>query len=376
MSTPLHIALSSVRDEENLVNILIFLTEAGADVNVEDKSCCTPLYLAVKRGSLNIVQILLDAGAKDTTYEKWRSRRIFREYAISTHREEEKFPLMDAISYGYSDIAERLIKVAGSNVNVENSFMNYSALLVACSRGDERVAKILIEAGADMEHKDIWGRTVLMWSVSRGQENIVRLLIHYKANIEAKDSHHYTSLFLVRGTSILKMLLEAGADTEARDKEKWETPLIHLACFPNYVRLLIYYGANVNARRSGLETALMVAAKKGVLESAELLLQNGADTEIESDVGATALMYAVKEQQEEIVRLLLQYGANVDAKDWYGGSVLQRARYGDSDEIYYLIVEHMRKEGWCFLSRAIKRLVRRNATRRTFHVLETTSIKK
>ncbi|KAH7000722.1 ankyrin repeat-containing domain protein [Ilyonectria destructans] len=56
------------------------------------------------------------------------------------------------------------------------------------------IVKLLLEKGADVEAKDEYGRTPLSWAAEDGHEDIVKLLFEKGADVEAKDKHGGTPL--------------------------------------------------------------------------------------------------------------------------------------------------------------------------------------
>jgi ankyrin repeat protein len=74
------------------------------------------------------------------------------------------------------------------------------------------------------------------------------------------------------------LLLDRGADREARDAESVGTPLYHAAAWgrTSVVELLIERGANVNAANKAGVTPLGAALKSGFAETAALLKKHGA----------------------------------------------------------------------------------------------------
>jgi hypothetical protein len=92
----------------------------------------------------------------------------------------------------------------------------------------------------------------------------------------------------------IETFLKAGADVDARDKFG-NTPLIYAAARnPETCNLLIDNGADVNARNEYGETALITAASTcyGYTETCEILVENGADLNAADNCGNTPLMYA------------------------------------------------------------------------------------
>jgi hypothetical protein len=83
------------------------------------------------------------------------------------------------------EIAKLLVS-AGANIN--GSQGRESPLIGATSLVAPRVAKVLIEAGADLEATSIFGARALHWAAWTGASSTVELLIERGAQIEQKCS--------------------------------------------------------------------------------------------------------------------------------------------------------------------------------------------
>ena len=75
------------------------------------------------------------------------------------------------------------------------------------------------------------------------------------------------------------------------------------------VRLLLEKGADVNAKDKYGETALISASLCGFTGTVRLLLDKGADVNAKTNDGHTALMYASSNMHADVVRLLKDHGA-------------------------------------------------------------------
>ena len=106
-------------------------------------------------------------------------------------------------------------------------------------------------------------------------------------------------------------LVHQGADVNKTQPNGW-TPLLFALYNRNseLSQLLIEKGADVNARewRTG-NTALMLAASWGNVPLVQLLIQKGAQINAQQRAGNTALSYAVSYQHDDVVQLLKKAGA-------------------------------------------------------------------
>lgn len=165
-------------------------------------------------------------------------------------------------------------------------------LLDATSRGDVAAVRALLEEGADPNVAQGDGLTALHVAAQEGNLKIARLLLDAGANVEAKTRiGGYTPLHLAsRGahTTVVSTLLGAGANTGAVTTTTGVTPL-HLAAKAmngrGAVRAMLESGAPVNAQESAAgQTALMFAAAHGRSEAVRELMSYGADPAIITEV--------------------------------------------------------------------------------------------
>src|SRR5258708_38457664 len=85
--------------------------------------------------------------------------------------------------------------------------------------------------------------------------------------------------------------------------------------------MLLDAGRNVEVPNQEGQTALMLAARAGSLEVAELLVRHGANVNArEKWRGQTALMWAADARSAELTRFLIDHKADVNARaltyDW------------------------------------------------------------
>lgn len=100
----------------------------------------------------------------------------------------------------------------------ENGF---SALVLATYRGNNEVAKFLIENGSDVNGNSTMG-TPLMAAVVKGNNEIAKLLIERKASLDLTDENGVTALIYAvqfKNIELVKLLTEKKADKNIVDKQ-------------------------------------------------------------------------------------------------------------------------------------------------------------
>ncbi len=158
---------------------------------------------------------------------------------------------------------------------------------------------------------------------------------------------------------IAKMLLAAGADPNSAKNHRRSRPL-HYASDGSLdnpfwdakrqvgmIRLLLEAGADIHAQDKNGATPLHRAVRTRCASAVEFLLDAGADATIQNKPGSTPFHLAVqntgrggsgaekaKTAQREIIRTFLERGVSVSLKDGNGKNVLQWAK---SDSIRELL---------------------------------------
>ena len=100
--------------------------------------------------------------------------------------------LMYAISYGYLDIVKVLIN-AGANTKVKDAD-NKTTLIYAAYYGYTDIVKVLINARVNLNAKDKFNKTALICAVHRCHTDTVKVLINAGADISVKDASNETAL--------------------------------------------------------------------------------------------------------------------------------------------------------------------------------------
>jgi len=343
--TPLYYAVDS-----NNMDLVRLLVEAGADVNA---GSWPPLFGAVDKNNTAIAEYLIDHGANINLYplggslEGWGP---LQETAVISNSIEmaklliakggdinsEIYPALNSAIYEKrKDLAELLIQ-RGADVNTIDKW-GHTPLYFALVRYDDLdIMNILIANGAEVDIKHPGGETVLMSAAKAGRTEAVKLLLEAGANVNAKNDRGQTALHRMLDTrnsdynnslqlkDTVELLLAKGADVNLKDKDG-RTPW-HLAAESadgDIVKLLLDKGARVSEKddESGF-TALHHAARFGNKNTTELLIARGADINAKDKQGHTPLYVAVNHDYK-VAELLMNKGADSSIRTESGQTLLQ-----------------------------------------------------
>jgi hypothetical protein len=127
-------------------------------------------------------------------------------------------PLIKAVEAGDLKKAQQLI-AGGANVN-QTDDVGFPALSIAAGRGDEKMTKLLLDAGANVDTRSATLHdTALARAAQNGNGPTVRILLAAGAHVDDRDGAGWTPLFnaaLNGDPEIVEALISAGADVNAR----------------------------------------------------------------------------------------------------------------------------------------------------------------
>uniref|UniRef100_A0A0B7JWZ5 NACHT domain-containing protein n=1 Tax=Bionectria ochroleuca TaxID=29856 RepID=A0A0B7JWZ5_BIOOC len=139
---------------------------------------------------------------------------------------------------------------------------------------------------------------------------------------------------------VARELVNKGADINAQGGEYGSTlQAASYRGHSEIVKLLLDKGADINAQGGYFGSALQAASYKGYSEIIKLLLDKGADVNAQGGEYGNALQAASLKGDNEIVKLLLDKGADVNAQGGEYGNALQAASYRGYSEIIKLLLD-------------------------------------
>jgi len=370
-ATPL--LLAALNGSSNMIALLL---EHGADANARlTQTGDTVLMLAARTGLPAAVGVLLDAGAQVNARENWGQATA----------------LMWAVAEGHDEVVGMLIN-AGADINARTAFMprntgrglqfeglpprirppeemvpamhasgELTPLLFAAREGQVESARLLLDAGADINARAADGKDGLGLAIYNGNFAIASYLVDKGADVNQPDARGFTPLFWAVDRRnmetapnfpwtvtddplpLIKQLLDAGADPnhfidntpqalmrEGAPRIIFATSLMRAAFSgdPELVQLLLAYGADAFIRSSDDETALGAAAGTGFIygfhkerplserrEVIKILVELGLDVNWHDDYGITPLMTAANLGDVAIIQYLVDQGADLGAYD-------------------------------------------------------------
>jgi ankyrin repeat protein len=385
-TTALHWAVRT-----NDVETAEMLLAAGARANVANRYGITPLWLAATNGNALLIEALLKAGAD-----------------ANTSMPQGETVLMTAARAGNPDAVQALL-AHGADVDAREDGLGENALIWAAAGNHPEAARILIAQGAAIDgrskaltyDKDRFGLegvltilprgnwTPLMYAAREGSVDAARVLAEAGSNLNLTDPEGTTAL--VRAIvnwhyDVAGVLLEKGADPNIPDEagmaalyavadmntlgEIYGRPARKLSDkldAVGLVKVLLAHGANPNARLKGPTlqknhtpgegslsdgaTPLMRAAKGGDYAVMRALLDGGADAALTQRNGTTALMLAAglgrgtgafqkdvgtEADLLQAVKLCVERGVDVNAVSAAGQTALHFAVQSGDSLVKYL----------------------------------------
>jgi len=194
------------------------------------------------------------------------------------------------------------------------------------------LVKLRLTEGADVNEVDLFG-TPLHYAAARNSADIAKVLIDAGANLEAeaaasqKRAHPLHSAALANAVRAAELLISRGAQVDALDAED-STPLSVAASNGNadVAEVLLKAGANPLAENSEYDTPIHVAAMWGRLNVVQVLVSHGVNINIKhKDYGYTPLWAATKWDRPDVVDFLLAHGADPNIADNDGKTPLEVA---------------------------------------------------
>nr|BDT34765.1 ankyrin repeat domain-containing protein [Myxococcus sp. MH1] len=271
-------ALHSAASEGSL-ELVRLLLDAGADVHAQDSDGAIALSFATAQSGdegVALVRLLIDKGSN--VNQRWNDE-AGSTVLTDLFGEDNEAPSEDILAV--------LLK-AGVDVNAPNGQEETPLMLAATFKDQPKLTELLLEHGASVETVNDRGWTALMWAIRAGNEGAVERLIAKGANVNhlATDDEGDTALTLT-----------------VNEDELFSTPS------PRIVSALLRAGANPNQPNARGWTPLHLAACIEDVAPLEALLAARADPHLANTVGYYPIDLATRRGHTKVIERLLAAGS-------------------------------------------------------------------
>ena len=340
--TPLHDAASELGD----LSLVQCLVERGVDVNIKDKYCNTPLYMACINNHLPVVEYLTAQPNSNININN------------------ESHPAAE-----YLEIVKHLIEFTGCDINLREKGTGSTPLHKACYNGSLSIVEYLIsKPQCDIEGKDNEGNQPLHYAACQGHKEIVSIVgkkvsqdglskcmksakqlaepdimkllnDHYEDRISLIDACISGNVDIVR-----HLVTDKHCDVNAKGRNGY-TPL-HYACEKGHFEIVKFLTdhpqCNIEAEDDFNDRPLHKACKSRNVDIVRhLVIDKHCDVNAKASDSYTPLHYACEKGHFEIVKFLTDHPqCNIEAEDDFNDRPLHKAcKSRNVDIVRHLVID-------------------------------------
>jgi len=243
LGTPLQSVMVTAKDNSDF-ELCKWVIEQGADVSI-NTSQGTALHTAVEFGTPDIIGYILKRNKENEKLLHVTNPRNFtplilaadagkdinikylvEEWNVDVNKGTDVTPLLMAVQHRHISTVQLLISYGG-NVNAQHSEQKCTALHLAASNEFHEIISLLIDANAVIDCEDPRGYTPLGMAGTEGYVKVVKMLLEAGANPNHRaHSDNTTAIFHCAAKNrvgVVKLLLEYGADPLSTRYESGET---------------------------------------------------------------------------------------------------------------------------------------------------------
>ncbi|MFP3032786.1 MAG: ankyrin repeat domain-containing protein, partial [Wolbachia sp.] len=319
----------------NNLDMVQFLLNRGANIEVQDKFAWTPILSAAQSGKWDVIKLLISNGAK-----------------FNNEITHQGTPLHFAVQEGNLDMVRFLLD-EGADIESQDKD-NKKPLHLAVDANRLSVVKLLLDRGASVNVTDMNSQTPLglatkgnmieilkkaeldqglLINARNGNLDKVKDLIAQGANLETKDNTPLHNACSNGHLKVVEYLIEKGASLKAKNKDG-KTPL-DLAIQKGHKDIV----QTIKQIQSDLNEKLLSAVKNGDLNKIEDLVSQGTSLKMKDSNGNTLLHYASQNDHLRVVKYLIEKEASLKAKNKDGETPLGLA----VQKNYIDIIEFLKK---------------------------------
>lgn len=260
------------------------------------------------------------------------------------------YPFLHLMAFvGAFHVVKALVE-AGARLDKRTLGSKRTLLHCACLGGQEKIARYLIELGANPLRKDCFGTSIVSCAAARMPSSLLALVFYanrvagvdpFREDEKGKSPLHHAAK-AGKGNAV-RFLIQQGADV-ARTGRNNRLPLDYAIergsedAAATLMFAMAYRGEHLSFRMWNGKSPLHFAIHRGWEDLAQGLVESGANVSAVDDREQTPLHEAITSQKRKysIVRLLILKGADPTAKDNQG--VMPFSHTVEDDEYAHLLL--------------------------------------
>jgi ankyrin repeat protein len=297
---------------------LLLSSDGKVDLDASERTYGqTPLMYACRNGHWETVEVLLSLGASINAVSQLGRTALFE--AVLARQE-----------YCVRVLLSHYIKHKDLDINARNvQQSDRTALMVAVHLGDDAIVAIveclLAQAGIDVNLQDADGYSALMIATIQHSDDIFDMLldvddINFDSTVKVTERSALMFATSAGGERFVQALLDKGADVELRDGDG-NTALM-LAAKNGLMDILQVFLNHKNASLDRVDNegrgVSHYACANGHVDIVYFLHERKVDWHCVDHNGMTPLHHACRHGQETIIKALIEYGADVMIQDKLG----------------------------------------------------------
>ncbi len=238
---------------------------------------------------------------------------------INARNRSGETPVFMALSSSKNNLL-KAFAANGADLDARYRGGSLTLLISAIEYGNQKAAKIIIDAGASVSAAVSSGATPLHIAASRSDmDETIKLLVANRASVNAANSYGETPFFNAMAdgtTATVDILARSGANFGVRNRSD-QTALLKAISFNKYKTagyLIKNFPEAIKACGTAEVSAIFIAfCQAGEAEFAEAVLEKGADIDGRDTSGNTALHIAAANSRTGTAAFLIKRGADIEA---------------------------------------------------------------